>query len=117
MTQEYETSIDLYGPDGTDVGSVGEIDVKLTYTVTNWGSPARIHYDENDHPAEGPEIEIVHVGMLTSAFDEYGDPAPSAYIPVWSWLAVLATEWADEHIDELVTDAGEYVQARAEARD
>lgn len=37
---------------------IGSLEVCITYTV-NWGCPARIHYDEHDHPAEGNELEIV----------------------------------------------------------
>ena len=39
---------------------VGEVEVEVKYTFQS-GCPARIHYDENDHPAEGPEIEIEEV--------------------------------------------------------
>ncbi len=97
-TYNYETSIDIYGPAGAEAGSVGEIGVKLTYAVTNWGC-----------------IEIVHVGMLTSALDAYGDIVDAEYIPAWGWLVELATEWADEHSDELATDAGECAQGREDA--
>lgn len=43
---------------GDIVISESEVQVKYTFQP---GIPARIRYDENDHPAEGPEIEIVDV--------------------------------------------------------
>ena len=50
----YQATYEDCSPDGV-VRVTAE--VLITYSVT-WGCPARIHYDEHDHPAEGDELEI-----------------------------------------------------------
>jgi len=52
MKYTYETTYEDCSPDGTVRVSA---EVRFTYTVI-WGCPARIHYDEHDHP---DELEIV----------------------------------------------------------
>jgi len=61
MNYTYETTYEDESPDGTVRVSA---EVRITYTV-NWGCPARIHYDEHDHPAEGDELEITKVQLET----------------------------------------------------
>ena len=39
---------------------VAEVEVEIEYNYIP-GTPARINYDENDHPAESPEIDIIAV--------------------------------------------------------
>ena len=56
MKYTYEATYEDCSPDGTVLVSA---EVRFTYTVI-WGCPARIHYDEHDHPAEGDELEIVN---------------------------------------------------------
>lgn len=55
MNHTYETTYEAEDHLGNVIGS---LEVRIIYTV-NWGCPARIHYDEHDHPAEGDELEIV----------------------------------------------------------
>ncbi len=55
MNYTYEATYEDESPDGTVRVSA---EIRITYTVV-WGCPARIHYDENDHPAEGDELEVV----------------------------------------------------------
>lgn len=40
----------------------GEAEVQIKYTFKP-GVPARIHYNEHDHPAEPPEIEITDMAV------------------------------------------------------
>lgn len=57
MTRYYTYDATIpHGP--ADLGA--EADVRIVYTYTP-GCPARIHYDEWGHPAEGPEIDIISV--------------------------------------------------------
>ncbi len=60
-TYTYEATYEDESPDGQVRCSA---EVKISYTVV-WGCPARIRYDENDHPAEGDELEIVKIEIET----------------------------------------------------
>lgn len=66
---------------------IGEVEVQVKYTFTP-RVPARIRYDENDHPAEGPEIDIVD--MLVEDWPG----------PIWR----TATEEEFERFSEYVLD-------------
>lgn len=65
----YEYPADDGGPDETI-----ETDVVFVYT---WkpGSPARIHYDEFDHPAEPDEVELIRVDIVGEERPFEGNPA------------------------------------------
>ena len=54
MNYTYEATYEDESPDGTVRVSA---EIRITYTV-NWGCSARVHYDENDHPAEPDKLEI-----------------------------------------------------------
>ena len=78
-------------------GSVNSsIEVCIEYKVTDWGLPARILYDENDHPAEAPEIEVAGVTMEVVA---------GVWRPATEDLDTWAREWADDHLDDLIDEA------------
>lgn len=76
----YETTYEVEDSRETVIGSV---EVRFTYTV-NWGCPARIHYDEHDHPAEASEVEIngveqedwhmVDIGSRSTVLKSYWRP-------------------------------------------
>ncbi len=76
---------------------VGSIDLTIDFKVTDWGRSARIHYDENDYPAEAPEIEVTAVWM---------EPAGNN---VWVRASKdhdeWARDWAEDHLDELMQEA------------
>ena len=93
--------------------TLGEIDVRITYEVTGWGRPARINYNEHDYPAEGPEIDVIHVEMLNAP--KSGSKA--VYIDAWDWLFDKACKWADEHGDFLVSVARLELGERQDAND
>jgi len=94
MTTHYETTISLFTKSGEPVG---EIEVQIEYEVTNAGAPAVVRYDENDQPAEGAEINVIHVWMRA--------PPPTRqeviWVHCWDWLYEAACEWADENANDL----------------
>ena len=88
---------------------VGEIPFRLHYTVTSWGRPEQPPtYDSGGEPAEGAEIEGGAVLMQAGKTE-------ASYIPAWPWLEEWVNLWALTNIDELVKDAGEYLEGRQEA--
>lgn len=75
MIYECENTFKLpvsYGSNGDDVE---EVDLKVFFKVTDWGSPAILHGD-NAMPADAPEIEVVKIvadlgdGVTADAFDK-----------------------------------------------
>lgn len=94
----HEVTLSLHDDTGK---YVGDIDVRITYVVLSYGTPARVHFDENDHPEEAPEIDWIHVEMLNSP--KSGEEA--VYIDAWGWLYDWATDWVNGHANELVTAA------------
>ena len=92
---------------------IGDIDVRITYVVDSWGAPARVNYDENDHPAEAPTINIVHVEML-NAPKSGRDPV---YIDAWDWLCDWAAAWCDEFAEELAGKARLDVEGKRDAHE
>jgi hypothetical protein len=94
MTFEYQFTRESERDGGTIVGS---IDLTIDFKVTDWGCSARIRYDENDHPAEQPEIEITAVWM---------EPAGNnVWVPASKDHDEWARDWADGHLDELMVEA------------
>jgi hypothetical protein len=97
MNYTYETTYEDESPDGTVRVSA---EVRITYTV-NWGCPARIHYDENDHPAEGDELEITKVQLETY----YGDRT------LWRDATRLENDllsaWINDLREEMLVEARE----------
>ena len=76
---------------------VGSIELCLDFKVTDWGCPARIRYDENDHPAVAPEIEVTAVWM---------EPAGNN---VWRRASKdhedWARDWANDNLDKMMSEA------------
>ena len=75
----------------------GAIELCLDFKGTDWGCPARVRYDENDHPAEQPEVEVIAIWM---------EPAGNN---VWRRASKdhedWARDWADDHLDEMMVEA------------
>lgn len=62
ITAELEVSFHLSGaPDDEREVAYPEIEIAYSYAP---GCPARIHYDENDHPAEADELEVLAVKVI-----------------------------------------------------
>lgn len=85
----------------------GEWEVQVKYTFSP-GTPARINYNENDHPAESPEIEIE---------DMVVEDWPG---PVWRTATKdefeTFSEYAlDKRFDEMVEEATEDLQGAEDA--
>ena len=76
---------------------LGEIEVEIEYRVLNHGSPARIRYDENHHPAEAAEVDVVGVTMAVAR------PLTDIckQIPAFDWLYEWASKYADENAEHL----------------
>ncbi len=106
----HETSVSVCDPEGS---VIGDIDVRITYVVTSHGSPARVHYDELDHPAEPAEVDVVHVEMLNAP--KSGSKA--TYIDAWDWLFDWAGDWCAEHAEELAACARLKVEGQRDAAD
>ncbi len=99
----YETTCSIHDSKGKHIG---DIDVWIEYCVLSFGSPARVHYDENDHPAEAAEVSVIHVKM--GSVDAAKGNASLVIVTrkptlfeCWGWLYDWAIEWADEHADDL----------------
>jgi hypothetical protein len=108
------TEFDLPISTGVSPG-LAEIRVKVTFTINSFGSPARIRYDENDHPAEGPELEVVRVAVL---LHEEGGDQHWAVVPQWDWLTEAATDHVNENAAELVAEVNEALDdSRADQAD
>lgn len=111
MNYTYETTYEDESPDGTVRVSA---EIRITYTV-NWGCPARIHYDEHDHPAEGDELEIVKFEIEDVSY-------PSGKL-VWRRPSQMENDtlevWADnEHLrEDMIFEARETEAARESAND
>jgi hypothetical protein len=94
----HETDLTVYDAQGKPRGEIG---VRITYRVTVWPVPARIRWDENDHPAEPAEIDVIHLEMTNAP--KHG--RPSLYIDGWEWLTDWAQDWCDENANELAGQA------------
>lgn len=97
----HETTCSVHACDDATDKNVGDIKVRITYVVDSWGAPARVHYDENDLPAEAPEINLVHAEML-NAPKSGRDPI---YIDAWDWLFDWASDFCNENAADLAGKA------------
>lgn len=76
---------------------VGSIELCIDFKVTDWGCSARIRYDENDHPAEQPEIEVTAVWM---------EPAGNhVWVRASKEHEEWARDWADDNLDFMMDEA------------
>ena len=91
------------------------LEVRIEYTFTP-GVPARIMWDENDHPAEGPEIEIADILEQTWKHG-LGKEAVYEWTKIQSQsLYETLSEWAIESLwDNLVEEAIEEEASLEEA--
>ncbi len=105
----HETCFSPAGPDGKPVG---DIELRITYEVTSFGRPARVHYDEHDYPAESAEVDLIHVEMLNAP--KSGRKAE--YIDAWDWLFDWVTDWCGEHAAELAAAVSLDIASRHEDR-
>ena len=98
----YETTYETKDAEGNVIDSR---EVRFRYTFQP-GLPARIRYDEHDHPAEAAEVEIqnIHVEVITIAgnrrwFDasaeEHEILRSWAETTIWSEMIVSAIEEED----------------------
>ncbi|MCH7728022.1 MAG: hypothetical protein IH991_16325 [Planctomycetes bacterium] len=77
---------------------VGSIELCIDFKVTDWGCSARIRYDENDHPAEQPEIEVTAVWMEHVAGTDVWTRASKEHE---NW----ARDWADDNLNLMMAEA------------
>jgi len=108
-TYTHDTSIMLFD---SPHAHIGEIDARITYRVTSWGSPAVRYLSNGDpgDPAEPAEIEVDSVEMALEPREAVGaEDLPYVYtewVDAWDWLADHVGELAEgELADELVTEA------------
>ncbi len=107
---DHETTLSLYRfQEGNEVG---DIDVKITFEVTNWGRPATgPSYSSGGEPAEGPEVDMVHVLMQNAPMSG----SKPSYIEAWDWVHEMAGQWVDDHADELAAVASLEMEGRSDA--
>lgn len=105
MKHVYETTYEREDSLGNVIASV---EVRFTYT---WrpGVPARIHYNEHDHPAEGDEIEIVKIECEESVKSWHE-------VDKGAWFDTLYDWGMDDLMDNMVEEAREAVAAREDER-
>ncbi len=77
---------------------VGSIELCIDFKVTDWGCPARIRYNENDHPAEQPEIEVTAVWM-----EHVG--GTNVWVRASEYYEDWARDWAGNHLDLMIAEA------------
>ena len=109
MTHHYTYDATIpHGP--VDLGA--EADVRIVYTYAP-GRPARIRYDEWDHPAEGPEIDIISVQEEVTTI-----AGKKRWFEVANPFYELVRDRVDEQADlwsELVVNAKETDEAERES--
>lgn len=105
MSEEFKYETAIIITFGHTSNKSFSVDIEITYKVTYWGLPARINYNEHDHPAEGPEIEVVSVKVLD-------DSKYSKYLS--KWLTDNIDDWAHKNIDTLVENASEELTEKEE---
>ena len=101
----YETTYEREDSEGNVICSL-EVQFKYTFTP---GVPARINWNENDHPAEDPEIEIADIMIETW---QYGLGKNAVY----AWTKVYdrdlydqlydwgETSWRDNMVENAIED-------------
>lgn len=81
---------------------IGDIDVRVEYTVETFGCAASVNcLPEDAHPAEPAEIGVVIVEMLNAP----KSGRKPILVDVWDWLYDDACDWCDEHAAELAAAA------------
>ena len=96
----YNTTYERENAEGNVTGS---LEVRFKYTFLP-GVPARIRYDEHDHPAEAPEIEITHIHIEVTTTDggkRWFDAIPDDHEMLLGWAReALFDGMVEEAIDE-----------------
>ena len=87
-------------------GEPETFDIVIYFDVVSFspGCPARIRWDENDHPAEPPEYEFAFVRAELDLSER--DRATNLYAPLSEAELETVRDWFDAHHDEAV-DAAE----------
>ena len=100
----YETT---YEREGSFENVIASLEVRIFYTWTP-GVPARIRYDENDHPAEDDEVEIDGIQIETWQHG-LGKSAVYAWTKVYERdLYDQLNDWAEDKLrDNLIENACE----------
>ena len=73
------------------------IDLCIDFKVTDWGRAARIRFDENDTPAEAPEIEVISIWMEPEGNNVWVRASEDHN----EW----ARDWADDNLDKMMEEA------------
>ena len=108
---DHETTLSLYAVTMPH-RCLGDIDVKITFEVTSWGRPEQgPSYASGGEPAEGPEVDMVHVVMRNAPAS---GSAPK-YIEAWDWIHEWAGEWVTSHTSELAAVASLELEGRRDA--
>ena len=128
QTYTYDYTVQLYD---SPHQYVGDIEVRISYRVTDWGSPAVMYLRNGDpgHPAEPAEIDVIGVEM---ALREQEATAPDGskvkiteWVDAWDWLYDHVSSLAEHHlVDEMVEDArdadvsarDDYLESQADER-
>lgn len=99
----YETSAMIPNPDfnAEDENSPEEIDVTIEYDIYGSYVPARIRYDDYDHPAEYPEIDGYRV-INTETGEDITDRVDGDQIEKAIWDAEDDREPDDDYYEEEV---------------
>ena len=90
----HETTCSMFNKDGS---VLGEIDVRIEYSVDNWG-----RRPSQDDPGSPPEINVVYVEML-NAPKLLG--STGVWVTAWGWLCDWAYDWADANAADLAAKA------------
>ncbi len=104
----YETT---YETEDSEGGAGGETEVRFRYAFTP-GTPARIRFDEHDHPPEAAEIDIqaIQVGA-GQALAGWLDVSKEEYYVLLAWAE--AHRW-DALIENAVEEEASAHEAAAE---
>ncbi len=112
----YDTTYETEDSEGNVTGS---LEVRFKYAFTP-RVPARIRYDEHDHPAEGSEIDVhnIHVEVTTIAGERrWFDASREEYDMLLTWAEETLWEAMEEEaIEADANSRAENAAAAYEAR-
>ena len=108
-TYTYESTYDPEDPILLTV--IGTLEVRIYYTWTPM-VPARIRYDENDHPPEGDEIEIQRI---TKQVEGFHSAKATRFIDTSPLEFEILQVWAETLREALIENASEEEESAREA--